>query len=151
MGYAKHRLNQCVPETSSDHISKAVGSTSLPASVPNVPKLNFEQPWNKFNGKCGLYPQIPSPALPKHGTVFIFFQGPVVIRQISNMHLGHSTSRWRPMTWWMGLIYQTTLSGTRSSSSSKLVSTLRFSHRLHATASAASGVQIPPDHNGSGR
>ena len=73
---AKPRSSPCNPGSSTDHFTKSSSSTALPVSVPRVLNGNVEQPWNKLNVKCGLYPSLPQVTLPMHGTVLILSSGP---------------------------------------------------------------------------
>ena len=57
---------------------KSAGGTGLPAAKPRLSSGNPEpppEPWNKLNGKCGLYPQQPD-ITPQFSTVLILFSGP---------------------------------------------------------------------------
>ena len=58
---------------------KAAGGTGLPQARPRSSLVNpgsaATEPWNKYNAKCGLYPQ-KQPINTLTGTVLILFSGP---------------------------------------------------------------------------
>ena len=127
---------------------KSVGGTGLPAAKPRLDKGIFEQPWNKLNGKCGLYPQVPPPTIPKYGTILILFSGP----SSNPANLQHALRKLNLKVEAYDLVDGSDLADDAIWNPIKLkletVFMLRFSHHLHATPSAGYGDPTPPVHKG---